>query len=128
MASPVSTIPNIGPATEAAFRGVGIHTAEELREIGADAAYARLLAGGARPHFIGYYVIVMGLQGRPWNDCRGAEKAALRRRFDRLCAEAAPDRPPSLEAALDALGVIDRARDTKPGPAPGIVSNSDKTW
>lgn len=121
--TPVSTIPNLGPASEAAFARAGIHSAEELRALGADAAYRRLLASGTRPHFIGYYVLVMGLQGRPWNDCRGAEKAALRARFDQLKAErphsaAAPsddkDRPdqgtvPALEAILDVIGLRPRA-------------------
>jgi hypothetical protein len=113
--TPVSSIQNVGPATEAAFARVGIRSAEELRAIGADAAYARLLAGGERPHFIGYYAIVMGLQGRPWNDCRGSEKAALRQRFDALCAAAPSSRPGAFEAALDALGVIERPGSGPPG-------------
>jgi hypothetical protein len=29
----------------------------------------------------------MALQGRPWNGCKGAEKAALRQVFDALVAE-----------------------------------------
>ena len=86
MPEPVSSIPNLGPASEAAFARAGITSAEELREMGADAAYLRLLDSGSRPHFIGYYVLVMGLQGRPWNDCKGDEKKALRKRFDALCA------------------------------------------
>ena len=108
MSAPVSTIRNLGPATEAAFAAVGITSAEALRELGADAAYARLLANGARPHFIGYYALVMGLQGRPWNDCRGKEKATLRARFDllRTTVNHAPDTPsPDLAAALDRIGV-----------------------
>jgi hypothetical protein len=113
--TPLSSIPNVGPATEAAFARVGITSAEELRAIGADAAYARLLAGGERPHFIGYYALVMGLQGRPWNDCRGSEKAALRQRFDALCAAAPASRPGAFEAALDALGVIARPGSGPPG-------------
>lgn len=113
MSSPVSSIPNLGPATEAAFARAGIHSAEDLRAIGADEAYLRLLRSGTPPHFIGYYVIVMGLQGRPWNDCRGAEKAALRSRFDALKAKAGLDMQKGrlpMEAALDALGVIERPR------------------
>jgi hypothetical protein len=47
-----------------------------------------MLRTGLRPHFIGYYVLVMSLQGRPWNDCKGAEKDTLRVRFDALVAEA----------------------------------------
>jgi len=50
-------------------------------------------------------VIVMGLQGRPWNDCQGAEKAALRKRFDTLKAAVGPSHSSAFEAALDALGV-----------------------
>ena len=88
MSSPVSSIPNLGPATEAQFAKAGIHSAEEVRELGADEAYRKLLDSGSRPHFIGYYVLVLGLQGRPWNDCKGAEKAALRLRFDAIKARA----------------------------------------
>ena len=111
MTDPVSTIRNLGPASEASFARAGIRSADDLREIGADAAYARLLKTGSRPHFISYYALVMGLQGRPWNDCRGEEKAALRRRFDAICAEAKGGTDPkrsALEAALDAIGVIER--------------------
>jgi hypothetical protein len=105
MATPISSIRNLGPASEAAFARAGINSAEELRAIGADEAYRRLLASGTRPHFIGYYVLVMALQGRPWNDCKGAEKAALRARFDALRAERADDGLARLEAALDMLGL-----------------------
>lgn len=113
MPTPVSSIPNLGPATEAAFARAGIHSAEEVRALGPDEAYRRLLAIGTAPHFIGYYVLVMGLQGRPWNDCQGAEKAALRTRFDAIKAEMASvtknrGKSSALEAALDELGVIER--------------------
>lgn len=110
--TPISSIRNLGPAAEAAFRRAGVTSAEALRALGAEAGYARLLAAGERPHFIMFYVLVMALQGRPWNDCRGAEKAALRERFDALVAAARegpsqPDGPPpGLAAALDALGVV----------------------
>lgn len=115
--TPISTIRNLGPATEAAFARAGVPSAEELRRLGPDEAYRRLLRAGQRPHFIGYYVIVMGVQGRPWNDCRGAEKAALRARFDALCAEISGEvglhgaggttraEEARIEAALDALGL-----------------------
>ena len=115
MSDPVSTIRNLGPATEEAFRRAGITSADQLRALGPDAAYARLLASGARPHFIGYYVMVMGLQGRPWNDCQGKEKAALRARFDAIVAaskQTAPHDgalPHALSAALDAIGVRPRS-------------------
>lgn len=105
MSEPVSTIRNLGPAMEAAFAGVGINSAEELRALGTDAAYARLLKAGHRPHFIGYYVIEMGLQGRPWNDCQGPEKDALRARFEALKAAQKPNPNNELESILDRIGL-----------------------
>ena len=109
MAHPVSSIPNLGPATEAAFAAAGITSAEEIRALGPDESYRRLLDAGTRPHFIGYYVLVMGLQGRPWNDCKGEEKKALRRRFDAICARFNHSEVKlrhDLEETLSFLGVI----------------------
>ena len=39
MPDPVSSIPNLGPASEAAFAKAGIHSADEIRELGADESY-----------------------------------------------------------------------------------------
>lgn len=108
----IRTIRNLGPATEAAFERAGVTRAEEVHALGPDAAYARLLSAGEAPHFIGYYALVMGLQGRPWNDCQGAEKAELRARFDAIKAAAkgsGKDKGRSeIEAALNEIGVIPR--------------------
>jgi DNA transformation protein and related proteins len=111
MPDPVTSIPNLGPASEAAFARAGITSAEEIREMGPDEAYRRLLDSGSRPHFIGYYVLVMGLQGRPWNDCKGEEKKALRKRFDTLCAgfnRSDVKLRADMEATLRFLGVVER--------------------
>jgi hypothetical protein len=110
MTEPVSVIRNLGPATEKLFARAGITSAEQLRDLGADEAYRRVLASSTRPHFIGYYALVMGLQGRPWNDCQGREKADLRQRFDRLKAQTVVNDKGRLEieAALDKIGVITR--------------------
>lgn len=109
MSEPVSSIRNLGPAMEEACAKAGIGSAETLREMGADEAYRRLLLSGMRPHFIGYYVLVMGLQGRPWNDCKGAEKTALRVRFDAIKGEIAgrsDSVPTGIERFLDQIGVV----------------------
>ena len=111
MPDPVSSIPNLGPASEAAFARAGIHSAQDLRALGADEAYRRLLLSGSQPHFIGYYVLVMGLQGRPWNDCQGEEKKALRVKFDAIKASLAGTKEKGrsdLEAALSYFGVVER--------------------
>ena len=109
--TPISSIPNLGPASEAQFAKAGIDSAEELRALGADAAYRRLLDSGTAPHFIGYYVLHMALQGRPWNDCKGEEKKALRQTFDAIKAEYSGSQAKGrsdLEAALQFFGVIKR--------------------
>ncbi|ABV93094.1 TfoX domain protein [Dinoroseobacter shibae DFL 12 = DSM 16493] len=105
MTTPLETVRNIGPAMADALRLAGVGSAEALVAMGADAAYLRLLNHGARPHFIAYYAMVMGLQGRPWNDAKGAEKAALRVRFDRLKADASPTTDTAFERLLDEIGV-----------------------
>ena len=102
---PVTAIRNIGPALAETLATAGIETATALRDLGAHEAYRRILRTGTRPHFIGYYVLEMSLQGRPWNDCKGAEKAALRAKFDALKAEeAAAGHDPELEQFLNRIG------------------------
>ena len=103
----LTSIKNIGPAFEKSLTAAGITTAEQLREIGADAAYRRLLENGGRPHFIGYYVLHMALQGRPWNDCKGDEKKALRKSFDKIVAGSFDVQRTELEQFLNRIGVIE---------------------
>ncbi|MGR3289699.1 MAG: TfoX/Sxy family DNA transformation protein [Paracoccaceae bacterium] len=108
MNDPVSAIRNLGPASEKLFARAGIRSATQLRDLGADTAYSMMLQSGSRPHFIGYYALVMGLQGRPWNDCQAKEKAALRKKFDALKRGSHDKGRSDLEAALDIIGVIQR--------------------
>jgi len=108
--SSIRSLPNLGPASEAAFARIGITTAEHLAAIGADQAYRELLQNGERPHFIGYYVLHMALQGRPWNDCKGEEKKALRHGFDALVKATNARERTELEAALNLFGVVPAAK------------------
>jgi len=103
-AAPVSSLRNLGPAMDEACARAGIHSAETLRTLGADEAYTRLLQNGTRPHFIGYYVLEMALQGRPWNDCKGEEKKALRKRFDAIKARAFDPHASEFERMMDQIG------------------------
>lgn len=103
MESDLTDIRNIGPATARSLIAAGIADAAALRAMGADAGYRALMDAGERPHFIGYYVLHMALQGRPWNDCKGAEKTALRAQFDALVGDRRP--LSALEAALDQIGL-----------------------
>jgi DNA transformation protein len=114
--APVSAIRNIGPASEDLYARAGIMNAAQLRALGPDEAYLRLLRNGSRPHFIAYYALVMGLQGRPWN-----EKAALRKIFDALKTKAkapGPDGAPKgvpegIERFLDRIGVVPSAKSAR---------------
>lgn len=111
MNAPVSSIRNLGPAVEQACKRAGIESAQHLRELGGDAAYEAMLRSGTQAHFIGYYAMVMGLQGRPWNDCRGAEKDALRARFDAIKARVSTDAGlAGIDKALAEIGVIEKPR------------------
>lgn len=103
--SDLTQIPTIGPATAKALIAAGVPDAATLRALGAHNAYRALLVAGGKPHFIWYYVLEMALQGRPWNDCRGEEKAMLRRRFDALVAETR-SAPAGIEAALREIGLM----------------------
>ena len=49
----------------------------------------------------------MALQGRPWNDCKGDEKKALRKQFDKIKAESFDETRSELERFLNQIGVID---------------------
>ena len=102
----ISSIRNLGAETEKALNDAGIMTAESLHEIGAHEAYRMLLENGGRPHFIGYYVLHMALQGRPWNDCKGDEKKALRVQFDSLKQTSFDPEQSELEAFLNRIGVV----------------------
>ena len=106
--TPISSLRNLGPATEAEFARAGITSAEELRDLGADAAYARVLRAGSRPHFIGFYIIEMALQGRPWNDCKGTEKERLRIRFDALVATNFDRDLGPVEQMMNRIGGVER--------------------
>ncbi len=110
MSEPVSSIRNLGPAADSGYGRAGIDTAEMLRDLGADVAYGRYLAAGGQAHFIGYYALVMGLQGRPWNDCRGAEKDGLRDRFDaiRTATKSAGPSDRKIDQDLARIGVVKR--------------------
>ena len=114
--SPVSSIRNLGPVSARQFAKAGITSAEKVRSLGADRAYQRLVAAGARPHFIGYYALVLGLQGRHWTDCLPEEKSELRKRFDVITkfrelpdsdADSSTFARVRLKIALDELGFIE---------------------
>ena len=61
----------------------------------------------ALPAAVGGDVLHMALQGRPWNDCKGPEKAALRVQFDTLKAGGFDKGRSELERVVRQIGLIE---------------------
>ena len=108
--TPVASIRNLGPASARDYAQAGITSAEQIRALGPDEAYLRLMRGGAKPHFVGFRAVVLGLQGRAWTDCEGDERAALRKRFDALKARVRTGSDPERE--FDAFGIVSVRAET----------------
>jgi hypothetical protein len=104
MTRPVTAIRNIGPATEKQFQAAGINTAEEIEDMGCDEAYAILIKHGAKPHFMAFVALWMGLEGRPFTSITPEEKVSLRERFDALKSSQA-EQSSGLDAFLNEIGI-----------------------
>lgn len=75
---PVSSLRNLGPKSVLMLAEAGIGSVDELREIGAVKAYARvkqMRSRGASLNLL--WSMAAGLEDRGWNDLSKDEKAAL---------------------------------------------------
>ena len=75
---PVSSLRNLGPKSAMMLAEVGVRSVDELREIGAVKAYARvrqIRTRGASLNLL--WSMAAGLEDRSWNDLSTDEKAAL---------------------------------------------------
>lgn len=79
MTEPVSSIRNLGPAVEGMFARVGVTTAEQLRELGADEGYRMVLKNGVRPLLLGITHLLWG--------CRDGLGMIVRASRKRTCAK-----------------------------------------
>lgn len=59
---------NMGPKSEAMLNQAGISDADQLRQLGAVAAYLQVLQEGAKPSLNLLYVIEGALTDRDWRD------------------------------------------------------------
>ena len=58
MSSRVTSLPNIGPRCEDWLAAIGVHTAEELKQIGGPIAYRELVSKGVvKPHRMLLYAL-----------------------------------------------------------------------
>lgn len=66
MANDFSRLPNLGPKSQAMLLAAGISTMDELRRLGAVAAYARVKAGGGNTSLNLLWALEGALSGLPW--------------------------------------------------------------
>ena len=93
---------------------VGITSAEELEDMGAELAMIQLLKNGKANHVMYYHALWLGLQGRIWNDSTPDEKVKLKQEFqilkqkakDEFISENTTDLPPMIARTLREFGVI----------------------
>lgn len=76
---PIHLLPNLGPKSAAMLSEVGIKTEADLREIGAAAAYRRVIhAFPRRQASLNLLWSLQGaIDGRPWHAIDESEKARL---------------------------------------------------
>lgn len=73
----LSDLPNLGPRSEAILRAAGIRTVEELRAVGAVAAYARAKASGAPVSLNLLWALEGALSGLPWQQVAKEHRTSL---------------------------------------------------
>lgn len=76
-ALPLSTLPNLGPKSEAILRAAGIRSAAELREIGPVAAFARARKGCPTVSLNLLWALVGALSGEPWQRVAREHRTSL---------------------------------------------------
>ena len=74
----VASLKNIGEKTATRLKGVGIHTAEELHELGAVKAWVKLQHTEYRLTLVGLYALQGAILGIHWNSVPEDMKAELR--------------------------------------------------
>lgn len=74
---PLSDCPNLGPVSAALLAGVGVHTLEQLRQLGSVAVYARLKRSGVRMSLNLLWAMEGVLTGVHWQVVAREHRASL---------------------------------------------------
>lgn len=72
----IADLPNLGPKSQQMLAQAGIHTLEQLRELGAVRAYVQVKCSGARSSLNLLWAMEGALSGRHWQEVA---------KHDRLC-------------------------------------------
>lgn len=90
---------NIGAASVNILYAIGIHSAEELRKIGAVDAYRRIQDRGISVSKVMLYAMQGALDNVHWNDLSVHQKAELLEAVRSDCISSAPSAPQHLNSA-----------------------------
>ncbi len=77
MANKLAQLPNLGPKSQAMLTEAGIISVAMLRELGAVAAYVRVLQSGGKPSLNLLWALEGALSGLPWQQVAREHRASL---------------------------------------------------
>ena len=75
----ISSLKNLGPTSAEWLRQVGIHTEEDLRNVGVIQAYKMVEAAGYKPTLNLLWAMVGTLEGIGWDEIPEGMKAQLKK-------------------------------------------------
>ena len=73
----ISSLPNLGPKSQEMLQDAGVHTVEQLRELGAVAAYVLTRRNGAKVSLNLLWALEGALTGLPWQQVAREHRASL---------------------------------------------------
>jgi DNA transformation protein len=73
----LSDLPNFGPKSQQMLTQAGIHTLEQLRELGAVRAYVQVKRSGTRSSLNLLWAMEGALSGRHWQDVAKNDRLSL---------------------------------------------------
>lgn len=82
--TPVARLPNLGPKSAEMLARAGVTTVEELRRIGAVAAYVRVQRAGQRASLNLLWALEGALTGLPWQQVAQEHRTSLLLALDAL--------------------------------------------
>jgi TfoX/Sxy family transcriptional regulator of competence genes len=78
MGRPIAELRNLGPVIQTKLAHVGVRSEDDLRTLGAVAAFLRLRSTGERVSLIALYAMDAALQDRHWLDLDPERKRELK--------------------------------------------------
>lgn len=87
MPNSLAQLPNLGPKSQAMLEGAGITTVVMLRELGAVAAYVRVMQSGGKPGLNLLWALEGALSGLPWQQVAREQRTSLLLALEQALAE-----------------------------------------